>query len=457
MSQIFESTRNYLKTSTKLGRRMSSYRDETSGSETSLHNNNNSLQDYKSAAIITESQPKDSTLSRQNSPKKRLSDLFSLDDRSKNNKLSQDQSNNDIKGRRRDSKSSDRTLRSKKSHQSNSGEILFDRHHGRDRDRDRDRASDHMEEEVPRAQSPTISMSNTISTATSSYDMRPTDYPSIGHYQAHVWRRNLLEESIMYSLRLGYTDRQHRSSSRQRHHYRRDSKRDSPRSRKAREQAILAAATGKEISSLPLSTIEDDDTASQENIVDRSLKVINDDNRIQPSTVTGQQQYLHPQFRHVKNSPYQLDYNFSMTNITQSMASFTLEVDDHHAARIMRSSAIPDLFKIKATIPGTMPTTERSRSRHNSKTSLLGSGVSPSPRVLTGKKAPVTVQPIHIVLPNMQDVDEEEENVESPLTPSSAAWADSVFESLDQVAGKQAEGMTKNQLKALEVAPAASV
>ncbi|KAI1314675.1 hypothetical protein EDD11_001887 [Mortierella claussenii] len=304
-----------------------------------------------------------------------------------------------------------------------------------------DISSAHMEEEVPRGQSPTMSMSNTVSTTTSTYDMRPSDYASMKQYQAHVWRRNLLEESIMHSLRLGYSERQQRSSLR--YHQGRPSKKDTPRARRAREQAILAAATGKENSPFAPSASEID-KASQENIIDRSLKIISSNDRTlslpRPSHELPSQQ----QFRYEKNSPYQLDYNASMTNIRHSFASFTLEVDDHHATHIMASSAVPELFRVKGASIKSIPF-PRPQSRRNSRSSLAS--IAPSPRVLTGKKP--ALPSLHTVLPDMQD--EDEEDAESPLTPTSAVWAESVFASLDVVAGKTSAGVSESEPKALGV------
>ncbi|KAF9360430.1 hypothetical protein BGX26_009417 [Mortierella sp. AD094] len=420
MTQLLESTRNYFKSSTRLGRRMSGSPDETSGSETSLHSgtHGNNFPISKDGS------------SHRSSPKKRLSGVFTPEGRKSPTPNERPITYDDATlsyQQHRDTKNDERALKNSKS-------LRSTKSRGKDASNnlDRDCASEHMEEEVPRGRSPTLSMSNTFSTAASSYDMRPTDYPNIRQYQAHVWRRNLLEESIMHSLRLGYGDRRRPSS----RHQPRSSRKDSLRSRKTREMAILTVAMGKDLPPFPTLDAEVDTTATQENIIDRSLKII--ENR--------PEQQQPQQFRREKNSPYQLDYNTSMTNITQSFASFTLELPDHQATHVMALSAIPDLFKIKAIIPGVY----RPRSRRNSRSSV-NSGITPSPRVLTGKK-PVVPLP-QLTLPDVI----EDEDPESPLTPTSVAWADSVFESLDKVSGTKKDAMVESRLKALEVAPARAV
>ncbi|KAG0362891.1 hypothetical protein BC939DRAFT_491680 [Gamsiella multidivaricata] len=467
MVQLLESTRNYLKTSTRLGRRMSHYRDETSGSETSLPSNPNDTCSFDNG--LSNDRPQEVT-SRRHSTRKRLSGLFTLEGRNKNPQPEERQSSNNgllrkigseaqgkedslAENRRRDSKSSERTHRSSKSRQSGSRSVNGSRY------QDRDYVSEHMEHEVPRGRSPTLSMSNTVSTTTSSsYDVRPTDYPNIRQYHAHVWRRNLLEESIMHSLKLGYAERQ-RSTSRSHAH---PSKKDSPRARRAREQAILAAATGRDLASASL--LESDDAtlrkAPQENIIDRSLKIINSGHHTQPtpSSPQQQQQQQQQQFRYSMNSPYQLDYNASMANITHSFTSFTLELPEHQVSHVMASSAVPELFKIRGTVPGGFA--HRPRSRRNSRASLVG-GVTPSPRVLTGKKPVAPLQTA--VLPNVEDEGEDEDEdedgsedkeLESPLTPTSAAWADSVVGSFDKAVETKNDSKAQEDLETLEAASA---
>ncbi|KAF9207905.1 hypothetical protein BGZ49_010259 [Haplosporangium sp. Z 27] len=378
MTQLLESTRNYLKSSTKLGRRMNS-RDETSGSETSLpsstHSNNLPPKTILSSIFEPETARSKSPIPEDNSL---TYDTALLPNQEKDYK-------NDIEPTLKYSKTLPRT-------KSRGKNVIHNQ--------DRDNASEHMEE-VPRGRSPTLSMSNTISTAASSYEIRPTDYPNMQQYQAHVWRRTLLEESIMHSLRLGYSDC--RRPSRHQSY----SSRKGSRNHKARDIAILTAAMGKEG--------EASSATQQENIIDRSLKIIEKKNRAHNKA----------QPPPPKNSPYPVIYNYSMTNITESFASFTLELPDHHANHIMASSAIPNLFKIKKTIPATFP--YRSRSRQNSRASLHS--ITPSTRVLNGKKPTVSLP--KTTLPDVQD---EVEESESPLTPNSVIWADSLYNSLDKVA-----------------------
>ncbi|KAF9363265.1 hypothetical protein BGX34_004516 [Mortierella sp. NVP85] len=430
MAQLLESTRNYLKTSTKIGRRMSQYKDETSGSQASLQSNPSDA--GPPADTLADIKSQDTTTHRPSS-KKRLSGLFTFDRYSKNSmpeerpvtnivsrKISPD--SQETEEQHRDTKSSERIHRSRKSRidtkdrESSSSSNPYDM----------DYASDHMENEIPRGRSPALSMSNTLSTATSSYDMRPSDYPSMRHYQAHVWRRNLLEESIMHSLKLGYAERQRPD--------RLPAKKDSTRVRKAREQAIVAAATGQEHHPSPLTGVDPGKQEPHENIIDKTLRMISE-NR---NTQAGHQ--------HHKNSPYQTDHNASMANITHSTCSFTLELPHHHASHVMNSSATPDLFKIKTAAP---PVPLRS-ARRNSKTSHVG-GVAPSPRVLTGKRPAPPVQPIilPIVPPKLKD---EDEDAETPLTPSSAIWASSVVASLNEVGEEQAAS-TDDQPKTPETTP----
>ncbi|KAF9124151.1 hypothetical protein BG015_005156 [Linnemannia schmuckeri] len=478
MTQLLESTRNYLKTSTRLGRRMSNYKLEAASSQSSLNEK-----------II-------GTANNSNNSHKRLSGLFNTDGRTKKNSFSEDQvptgtgsaihqtktnlntqdtivpdeyDRINADHRRRNSRSSEGTRqsrRSDKSHlssqdgtlNSSSSNNRSSRHHYRNRDH----ASAHMEHEVPRGRSPTLSMSNTVSTATS-YNTRPsttittnTDPTSHRQGQSHVWRRNLLEESIMYSLKLGYAERRRSSS---RHRSSRSSKSDSPRARKAREQALLAAATGRDIlNRVPESAGRHafDVETLHEEILDRSFAPP----PLSAHTGTGQhQQHHHHQkqqqqqqqlqkasFRKEKNSPYQMEYNASMTNITQSFASFTLELPEHQVSHIITSSAIPDLFKIKTTMSGVQE--QRPMSRRNSRTLSIGGGISPSPRVLTGgttagRSTPITLhqhlqqqqqhqqQGAGLHVENLVE-EEENEDVDSPVSPTTATWVKSVFASLDE-------------------------
>lgn len=483
MTQLLESTRNYLKTSTRLGRRMSNYKLEAaSSSQSSLNektigtaNNSNNLSSYKrhSGLVNTDGRTKKNSFSSEDRVPTGPGSAIHQTKTSPNTQdtiVPDEYDHNDADHRRRNSKSSEgthRSRRSDKSHlssqdgtlNSNSNNNRSSRHHNRGRDH----ASAHMEHEVPRGRSPTLSMSNTVSTA-ASYNTRPstttanTDPASHRHGQSHVWRRNLLEESIMYSLKLGYAERRRSSS---RHRASRPSKSDSPRARKAREQALLAAATGRDIlNPAPESTGRHafDVETLHEEILDRSFAP---PRTLSARTGTGQhhqkpQQHQHqyqqqqPQkatFRREQNSPYQMEYNASMTNITQSIASFTLELPEHQVSHIITSSAIPDLFKIKTTMSGVQE--QRPRSRRNSRTLSIGGGIALSPRVLTGgttagRSTPITLHQ-HLQQQQQQQqkhqgaglhveklVEEENEDVDSPVSPTTDTWVQSVFASLDE-------------------------
>ncbi|KAF9193809.1 hypothetical protein BGZ51_002132 [Haplosporangium sp. Z 767] len=434
MPQLFESTRNYLKASTKLGRRMSHYKDETSGSETSFHGINNVENIHPNDTLVNPSHPP--------MHQKKLSDLFSMDGRARTTKHDPENMAMPEEDRRRNSRSSERT------HRSNKSSIKQCRNGNSHQGWDRDHTSVHMENEIPRGQSPTLSLSNTVSTVASSYDTRPSDYASMRHYQAHVWRRNLLEESIMHSLKLGYADRQRSTS---RHHSL--SKKDSPRARRTREQAILAAAMGRELASCPESEVASiDPMATQENIIDRSLNNIrnNQMNRTLAGMQAPQQQYQKQQ----KKSPYQQDYNASMANITQSFTSFTLELPEHQVSHIMASSMVPNLFKVKRTKACTLE--RRPRSRRNSR-STLGGGIATSPRVLSGKRTMT-----HPLIPPRRGSPEEDkdnaekedtnENKETPISPITTASANSTITTLSEPEGfEKKETMAEKQLSAPQV------
>ncbi|KAF9981234.1 hypothetical protein BGZ75_007522 [Mortierella antarctica] len=445
MPQLLESTRNYLKTSTRLGRRMSQYKDEASGSETSLHLpvDTDSAHPGDHATGIVD------TLPHRHTAQRRLSSLFGFEDRSKN---AAPEDRAPIMSRRvfpepqdppithsdrmirRNSRGSERTHRSGKS-KSSLQSIWSREGSGNTLSKSHDHGSVHMEQEVPRGRSPTLSLSNTVSTAASTYDTRPSDYASMKHYQAHVWRRNLLEESIMHSLKLGYAERR-RSSSR---HRSLSSKNDSPRARKTREQALLAAAMGRDLATCPESEVTpfDRNTEPQVNIIDRSL------GNISAMQARHQQQQQQPHFRRETNSPYQMDYNASMANITQSFASFTLELPEHQVEHVMSSSMVPDLFKVRESIPRV--TEQRTRTRRNSG-ATLGGGVSMSPRVLTGKK-PQSQEGSQSADPHTED--------NSP--PSATSWAHSVHTALDQTKGLTVKDTSEDQLKALQVSEARAV
>ncbi|KAG0376200.1 hypothetical protein BGX24_008140 [Mortierella sp. AD032] len=202
----------------------------------------------------------------------------------------------------------------------------------------------------------------TAGSGSSSYDSRPSDYPTLKHYQAHVWRRNLLEESIMHSLQLGYGEaRPRRPRSNSRHRSRSRSLKGSTnggRSRKmSREQhsAMMVAAMSKDLPPCPTG----DGTPVLIVTTSRSISTKDE--------------------KSAKNkSPYQMLLNPSTTNVTHSFASFTLELDEHQAPHVMASSAIPGLFTIKMG-------PSRQRGRTNSTARMMTAGHGPTPRVLTGK------------------------------------------------------------------------
>ncbi|KAF9139986.1 hypothetical protein BGX30_007206 [Mortierella sp. GBA39] len=476
MPQLLESTRNYLKTSTRLGRRMSNYMLEAaSSSQSSLNemtigtaNNSNNLSSHKrlSGLFNTDGRTKTYSLS---SEDRVPTGPGSAIHQTKTSSSTQDTivpdeyDRNDADYRRRNSKSSEGTHRSRRSdksrlsshdgtlNSSSNNNNRSSRHHNRDHDH----TSAHMEHEVPRGRSPSLSMSNTVSTA-ASYNTRPptTDPTNHRQGQSHVWRRNLLEESIMYSLKIGYAERRRSSS---RHRSSRPSKSDSPRARKAREQAMLAAATGRDIlDPVPESTGRHafDVETIHEEILDRSFAP---PPTLSAHTGTGQHhqkleqhQHQHQQqqpqkatFRREKDSPYQMEYNASMTNITQSFASFTIELPEQQVSRIITSSAIPELFKIKTTMSGVQE--QRPRSRRNSRTLSIGGGIALSPRVLTGgttagRSTPITLHQ-HTQQQQQQGAglhveklveEEENEDVDSPVSPTTATWVQSVFASLDE-------------------------
>lgn len=256
----------------------------------------------------------------------------------------------------------------------------------------------------------------------------------------------------MYSLKLGYAERRRSSS---RHRTSRPSKSDSPRARKAREQAMLAAATGRDINPVPESTGRHafDVETLHEEILDRSFAP---PPTLSAHTGTGQHQHQYQQqqpqkatFRKEKNSPYQMEYNASMTNITQSFASFTLELPEHQVSHVITSSAIPDLFKIKTTMSGVQE--QRPRSRRNSRTLSIGGGIALSPRVLTGgttagRSTPIT---LHQHLQQQQQgpglrveklvEEEEKKDVDLPVSPTTDTWVQSVFASLDEATAPKAK------------------
>ncbi|KAF9133297.1 hypothetical protein BGW39_010114 [Mortierella sp. 14UC] len=500
MTQLLESTKNYLKTSTKLGRRMSNYKLEAASSQSSLnektiHSNNSKTTNHKrlSGLFGTDNSTgggrtktsfsEDRVLVPESAIHQTKTSPNTQDTIVPNDNYYKTSNTDDADHRRRNSKSSEAThqsRRSYKSHHSSHDDGAMNsnsknsRHHS-NHHRDRDHASAHMEHEVPRGRSPTLSMSNTVSTAVS-YSTRPTAPSSHRQSQSYgqsqpqgqqnVWRRNLLEESIMYSLKLGYAERRRSSS---RHRSSRSSKTDSPRARKAREQALLAAATGRDImpSSSPLNPVPEsgrhafdvETLHEHEEILDRSFVAPPPPPSAHTGTGHHQKQQQHQQqqpqkaaFRREKNSPYQMEYNASMTNITQSFASFTIELPDHHVSHIITSSAIPELFKIKTTMSGVQE--QRSRSRRNSRTLSIGGGIAPSPRVLTGSGTPGagarSTASLHhhqyqqqqqqqqgtgLFVKKLVEEEENEDDLDSPVSPTTATWVQSVFASLDDAMG----------------------
>lgn len=349
MTQLLESTRNYLRSSTKIGRRLS-HRDQSSGSETSLHPSITSTQPSRASSTGgMEANP------RRSSTYTRLSALFTLDNLSKKDTVTSfedhsgvlfkvaevERSSEDKKrkkaSRRSTSRLSDNPTLGKKSKGADLPLLVIQAEQ-----QQQNRQKPHMQpkhEEVPRGRSPTLSMSHTLHTVASSYDTRPSDYSSVTQYEAHVWRRNLLEESIMHSLRLGRGEpsSSHRSRSR--------SVKRGTRSRKSHDTSGIYKG--------PRPTNEDG-----VQIKNRAL--------------------LSP------NSPYMMHLNpsTSTTNITNSFASFTLELDEHQVPHIMASSAIPNLFRIKG--PSPLSSKGEPRGRKDSNARPVG-GHAPSPRVLNGK------------------------------------------------------------------------
>jgi hypothetical protein len=173
MPQLLESTRNYLKVSTKLGRRMSSNsRDESS--EGSLHN-------VSPTSVEKQPQPQQQRTASQT----RLASLFNFEGRNRSSvstdRKSQDPSQQDNSKKRRSSSS-------QKSTQSLPAAVS---------------RTSMQSDSSSRGPSSSRPGSNKVRRATT-YDIRPNDYPSMDQYKDHVRRRNLLEESIMHSLKLGY-------------------------------------------------------------------------------------------------------------------------------------------------------------------------------------------------------------------------------------------------------------
>ncbi|KAG0243348.1 hypothetical protein B0O80DRAFT_92748 [Mortierella sp. GBAus27b] len=156
MPQLLESTRNYL-SSTKLGRRLSNESMEKKQPQQPSQ----PLQNQRSTSQI------------------RLSSLFAFEGKNRSSVSTEraaDTPQPDNKKKRRSSSS-------QKSTQSLPAGSLSDKSPASDKS------------------------SRRTGTSASYYDVGPGDYPSIDQYQTHVWRRNLLEESIMFSLKLGYAEK----------------------------------------------------------------------------------------------------------------------------------------------------------------------------------------------------------------------------------------------------------
>ncbi|KAG0345411.1 hypothetical protein BG004_003723 [Podila humilis] len=457
MAQLLQSTRNYLKNSTRLGRRMSQYHDDES--EVNIASDGHDLHSKGSDSLHAPPPQRSST-------QNRLSGLFAGDSRrqtpvanggpsapgSESHRVhpAPVTSGTDILAHRRNSKGSDR------SHHQQQQEQMLLLHHtsARSRKACRQDGSAHMEQEVPRGRSPALSVSNSISTAASSYDTRPSDYPTMRQYQSHVWRRNLLEESIMHSLKLGHAER-NRSSSR----HRSRSKRGSVRHRKAREQAMLNAALGQEVplipvvgpSALNLQTSQEDMahgtgrteepyTHTHASIISREMPApttaATTTTTTHTITVPAEEYYVET-LDHVSinNGPYHAHDNVSMGNITHSFATFTLELPETHVSNIMASSAVPDMFKVKQMMSPTTPSTSSTaaevkvRGRRDSRTRnsiLLSSGQ--SSRMLTGKK----IKSTRAGSLSEQGGFSSDDCPESPVSPATSTWMNTVFSNLNE-------------------------
>ncbi|KAF9580291.1 hypothetical protein BGW38_003125, partial [Lunasporangiospora selenospora] len=332
------------------------------------------------------------------------------------------------------------------------------------------------------------------SSAASCYSACPNDYANIKQYQTHVWRRNLLEESIMHSLRLGYADRARASvpsplantvigtpvaaaatagelagegSSSPRQHARRSilgsSFLSSSKARKVREQAMYAAAMGAEqgrgrqtmdiLNPGPRSTAS---SPERENIVDRAMSRIPDMSSMPSSNRHSlQPPPPQPQTRQpAKNSPYQMSgVNDSVSNITHSFLSLTLELPEHHATNVLASSAAPNLFMVMEETFVSTDQDGRQNSSHRRKSiresrNLTTENGTGSPHVLGGAMSAEAAKcNVHAVI----EVEEEEEDVDSVETPATKEWIDSVFSSLDKI--HPGGGQTEQNGAPLTVAP----
>ncbi|KAK3819883.1 MAG: hypothetical protein J3Q66DRAFT_399323 [Benniella sp.] len=177
MPQLLESTRNYLKVSTKLGRRMSSNsRDESS--EGSLHN-------VSPTSVEKQQQPQQQ---QRTASQTRLASLFNFEGRNRSS-VSTDRKSQDLS--QQDNSKKRRSSSSQKSTQSLPAAAVS--------------RTSMRSDSSSRGPSSSHPGSNKVRRATT-YDVRPNDYPSMDQYKDHVRRRNLLEESIMHSLKLGYAE-----------------------------------------------------------------------------------------------------------------------------------------------------------------------------------------------------------------------------------------------------------
>ncbi|KAF9365479.1 hypothetical protein BGX34_009818 [Mortierella sp. NVP85] len=180
MPQLLESTRNYLKVSTKLGRRMSSNsRDESS--EGSLHN-------VSPTSVEKQQQQQQQRTASQT----RLASLFNFEGRNRSS-VSTDRKSQDLSQQENSKKR--RSSSSQKSTQSLPAATAS-----------RTSMRSDSSSQGPSSSHPGSNKMRRATTATSMYDVRPDDYPSMDQYKDHVRRRNLLEESIMHSLKLGYAE-----------------------------------------------------------------------------------------------------------------------------------------------------------------------------------------------------------------------------------------------------------
>src|SRR5690348_7331240 len=91
MPQLLESTRNYLRSSTKIGRRLSSYRDDSrSASEASFQDMNTTISTNPSSAESLKLKQPQQQQQHRPTTQNRLSSLFSLEGRNRNSISSED-------------------------------------------------------------------------------------------------------------------------------------------------------------------------------------------------------------------------------------------------------------------------------------------------------------------------------------------------------------------------------